>query len=83
MRYMTRLTFFLKNFWQRWLTLAQKMANFQARIFLTLFYFLIISPMAILLKLFSDPLRIKMSHSSYWMDCNAHKLDLDDFRREY
>jgi hypothetical protein len=49
----------LKRAWQAWKTIAHKIGNFRARILLTLFYAVLVFPFGIVVRLFSDPLRIK------------------------
>jgi hypothetical protein len=57
----------LKGLWERWKAFAQLVGNFQARLLLGLFYFLVLSPFALGVKLFSDPLAIKSRNRPGWI----------------
>ncbi|MFH1202708.1 MAG: SxtJ family membrane protein [Candidatus Omnitrophota bacterium] len=48
----------LKKIWQGWKKIAHKIGDFQARVILTILYFVLITPIA-LFMMFFDPLRIK------------------------
>jgi hypothetical protein len=52
---MTTLRLLLKT----WKGIAHKIANFQARLILSLFYFTALTPFALRVKIFSDPLQLK------------------------
>lgn len=52
---MTALRLLLKA----WKSIAHKIANFQARLILSLFYFIAVAPFALRVKIFSDPLQLK------------------------
>jgi len=56
-----------KRAWQAWKRIAHKIGNFQARVVLTIFYFLLVFPFGIAARLFSDPLRIK-HRPTEWLD---------------
>ena len=47
------------SLWKRWKGLAAGAATFLARILLTIFYWICVTPFAICVKLFSDPLGVK------------------------
>lgn len=47
------------SLWERWKALAARAATFQARILLIVFYWICVTPFAICVKLFSDPLGLK------------------------
>ena len=50
----------LKLVWQKWKTIGQKIADFQARGILCLFYYVILAPFAFGMKTFSDPLQLRI-----------------------
>lgn len=53
---------FLKRVWEGWKSLAKKIGDFNARLILSLFYFLILGPFSLLVRI-SDPLHLrKNSH---------------------
>jgi hypothetical protein len=48
-----------KTLWQGWKRIAHKIGEFQSRLILSLFYYVLFAPFAIGVKFFSDPLQIK------------------------
>lgn len=57
---------FLKSIWEKWKILGHKIGNFQARLILGLFYFIVICPFAAVVKFISKPLRLKILNTSNW-----------------
>jgi hypothetical protein len=53
--------------WQAWKRLARKIGDAQARIILTVFYFLIVGPFALVIRFWSDPLRLNSRDSTGWI----------------
>jgi len=49
----------LKALWGRWKLVAHKIANFQSRALLFIFYYLVLGPFALAAKALSDPLRLR------------------------
>lgn len=47
------------SLWERWKSFAARAATFQARILLSVFYWICVTPFAICVKLFADPLGLK------------------------
>lgn len=57
----------LRRAWARWLVIAHVIGNFQARVLLTVFYFLIVPPFAVIVKLTKDPLALRAPRTgSFW-----------------
>lgn len=72
----------LRAFLRAWKSLAHKIANFQARALLTLFYFVAVTPFALRVKVFSDPLQLK--RSAGWLSRSRTESDpLVLARRQY
>ena len=73
-----------RRLWQWWKRLAQRVGNIQARLLLTALYFLVVSPVALLLKLVADPLALKRGpdRRSGWVPRVARATDLDEGRRQ-
>jgi hypothetical protein len=57
----------IRKLWEKWKILGHKIGNFQARLILTLFYFIIICPFAAVVKFGAKPLRLKVFHTSNWL----------------
>ncbi len=74
----------MKRLWQWWKRFAERVGNIQARLLLTALYFLIVSPVALLLKLLADPLAVKrrLDRASGWVPREASATDLDEGRRQ-
>lgn len=58
----------LHRLWERWKVIAHIIGNFQARVLLTVFYFVIVPPFALIVKLVRDPLSLRVpADPSYWV----------------
>ena len=74
----------LKHIWQSWKAFSLRLGSFQSRIWLSLFFFIFISPAAVLLKAFSDPLGIKKySKISHWLPKKDIGSDLEQYKRQF
>jgi hypothetical protein len=74
----------LRKIWDLWKTAAGVVARCQARFLLTLFYFLILTPFALAVRAFSDPLRLKGPPSSNWTNlAQASEIHRHDAMRQY
>ncbi len=56
----------LKRAWNGWKKIARKIGDFNARVILTIFYFILLLPFALLIKIFTDPLEIKNKTPKGW-----------------
>jgi hypothetical protein len=56
----------VRNLWERWKQVARKIGDFQARALMTLFYFVILGPVAMALRWRSDPLALKATTPRGW-----------------
>jgi hypothetical protein len=56
----------LKRFWERWKRVARKIGDFQARLILGIFYFIILGPFSFLIK-WSDPMGIRKKSPKGWL----------------
>jgi hypothetical protein len=73
-----------KKIWQSWNDFSKRMGSFQSRILLSLFFFILVSPYAIAVKVFSDPLNIKyQSRTSWWIPKKEIKNELEQYRRQF
>lgn len=74
----------VRKFLSYWLRIAKPIANFQARVLFTIFYFVLFVFVGLPMRLFSDPLRLyqnsfkKRSAFTSW----EHKLDTQDEARK-
>ena len=65
----------LKAMWARWKIVAHKIGNFQARLLLLLFYFIVLAPFAVGVKLLSDPLRLRTGRGHGWLPLPGGDVD--------
>ena len=49
----------LARAWARWKAIAHAVGNFQARVLLTVFYFVVVPPFAVIVKIWKDPLGLR------------------------
>ncbi len=52
--------------WERWKRFGKRIGDFQARILLSIFYFVVLAPFALIVRWGSDPLAIKAQTSRGW-----------------
>jgi len=57
-----------RKLWEQWKHVARKIGDFQARALMTIFYFLILGPVAMVSCWRSDPLAIKPRPTRGWGD---------------
>lgn len=73
----------LRRAWERWKSFAAKMGNYQARVMLAFFYFVVVPPFAILAQLLRDPLATKASAgTSSWVERQPVSEDLETAREQ-
>jgi hypothetical protein len=60
---------FLHRLWEGWKRVGRKIGDFQARLLLTIFYFVVLAPFAMGVRLFADPLGLKRPGG--WQDLPA------------
>jgi len=74
----------LKRFWQSWRDFSLRMGEFQSRLILSLFFFTTVSPFALAVKMFSDPLHIRhQGNKSNWLPKMRTKINLEQFKRQF
>ncbi len=57
----------LRRFWNAWKRVAHRIGDFQARVLLTAIYAVLILPFGLVVRAFSDPLRIR-HRPTKWLD---------------
>lgn len=74
----------LKVVWRRWKVIAEKIGHFQARVLFAVLYFVVVTPFALGVKLFADPLRIKQRDAApRWTDFQRQTVTLEDARKQF
>lgn len=66
------------TFWQKWQTVGHRVADFQARLLLTILYLLLIGPVGCFWRLVEDPLQRQrvQEEGSYWHKRASEPTDL-------
>lgn len=64
----------LKKIWEGWKKIARKIGDFQARVLLGIFYFVILAPVAIIINLRKDILSLKPGASRRWREREPDNL---------
>ena len=66
----------LKQIWKAWIRFGHWIGDIMSWVWMPLFYFIIAAPVAIWIKLFKDPLCVKIQKSdTYWTPKKLPKLD--------
>lgn len=71
----------LRKIWHAWKRIGQFIGDQIGRIVLTVFYFTLFMPFALIVRFFMDPLGIKPLGHSKWLERKTQDLTLDDSRR--
>ncbi len=70
--------------WRTWKSFAHEMGNYQGRVLMALFYFAIVTPFAVLLKVFSDPLKVHdVPDQSSWAPRSDGDTTIEQARRQF
>lgn len=65
---MASVTTYSKRAWEKWKAIAHKIGNFQSRLLLSVFYFMIVGPVAIVFRTRSDPLHLRSGSLGGWIE---------------
>jgi hypothetical protein len=77
------LSFFLiKDFWHNLKAFGQFLGDWLARVVLTIFYFTILIPFGLGVRLFADPLQIKKLPNPYWRPRTTGDQTIDEVLRQ-
>jgi len=74
------------SLWGRWKRFSRKMGGFQSRSILSFFYFIIVCPFALVVRIFSDPLRLRVKRGtsqSHWLAKKPVETVPDNFRKQF
>ena len=55
-----------RRLWELWKELAKRLGDVQARLLLTVFYFVVVAPFALAVRLAADPLRLRSGAARGW-----------------
>lgn len=73
-----------KGFWEKWKAFGVRLGNFQSRLLLAFFYFPVVIPFGIVVRLNKDPLQRKVHQAeSRWMPRSKCDHDLESIQRQF
>ncbi len=73
----------LRTAWERWQIIGHINGEYIARFITNLFYFTILVPFGLGVRLFADPLGLRKGSSSYWKARKPVSTALDDARSQF
>lgn len=74
----------MRKLWGNWEHFGYRMGTFQSRVLLSFLYFIVISPFALAVKWFSDPLWIKhRRQETHWHSRKEEQSLAEHIRRQY
>ena len=74
----------LRELWHKWKPIATRIGNFQARLILSLLYFVIVTPFGLAVRFLSDPLHLKEQEKlTFWHSKDAPEATLEQARRQF
>ena len=74
----------LRRLWESWKALAAAIGNYQGRLLLAIFYFIIFTPWGLLTRLLGDPLEVKRSSAqSFWRERVKPIGDIEEAQRQF
>ena len=65
----------LRALWEAWKVVAHAIGKIQARVVFSLFYIVLLGPVAVVLRLMADPLRHRHPPTSNWRERSAEAGD--------
>lgn len=75
---------FLHSIWMSWRAFNRMMANYQSRIVLTLLYYSLFAPLAMIVRVSSSSKRMDSTKGeSFWIARPARNSDLASLRRQF
>jgi hypothetical protein len=70
-----------RKIWEGWKRVGGFIGDFIGRLILTLFYFTLVLPFGLIMRLFGDPLHLKKRKSPSWLRRESEDETLDAARR--
>jgi hypothetical protein len=75
----------LLKLWEGWKSFAQYIGGFQSRILLGLFYFLVVTPFGVAVRIFGDPLHLRRGEkpSSWTLRNDTTQANFDEAKKQF
>ncbi len=74
---------FARATWERWKKIAHAIGVVQTRILMILFFFLVVFPLGLVMRLTGDPLHLKEPKGSNWTAVRDEEQNLSTARRQF
>lgn len=73
-----------RKVWERWKAIAHVIGDFQSKLLLNVFYFVILGPVAVVRRMCFDRLHLRPGSLSGWIEVSGTKpRSVDDARRQF
>jgi hypothetical protein len=70
-----------RKLWEGWKRVGGWIGDFISRLILTIFYFTLVLPFGLVMRLFGDPLAIRRKGAPGWLKRDTEETSLDAARR--
>ena len=74
---------FLRSAWERWKKIARAIGVVQTRILMVVFYFVLVLPLGLVMRMRGDPLHLKAPRGSNWTPHRDEDANLETARRQF
>ena len=71
----------MRVLWNAWKVLATRIGHFQSRLILVLLYFVAVGPLALIVRMVSDPLGVKRAGSAW--TTRTRTVSMESARRQF
>jgi hypothetical protein len=78
-----RRTGVLRKAWERWRKIAHSIGTVQTRLLLIAFYFVVVCPLGLAMRLSGDRLHLKLTSQSHWSPHPYEKASVETARRQF
>jgi len=72
-----------RRVWEGWKRIAHKIGVFQTRVIMTIFYFLLVLPLGLILRVVRDPLNLKHPEGTNWVPHHQEPHNLETASRQF
>ena len=72
-----------KSFMAWWMPIAEKIGYFMNRVILSVFYFILVLPFGLGVRLFSDRLQLRKNYNTGWSKSPTQLRSLEDARKQF
>jgi hypothetical protein len=77
----------MRQLWKRfvawWMPIAEAIGNFMNRLILSIFYFIIVLPFGVGVRLFSDFLELRPKRKTLWTKFSDRSKTIENGRRQF